>query len=414
MPSIESMIANMYALKDRGVKYSMTFRNGPDSYDCSSSVYYSLIAGGFLPQGHYIGNTESLFNDLPKAGFERHNVVDSFATQRGDIFIWGQQGASAGAAGHTGIFIDADNIINCNFGYNGVVVNNHDWLFNINHQTSLTIFRYTSATSQATPAVVNNPTDQSLEIGSVIKFDKTYTVDDVQVIGGVWQVRCNELCHSGFTWDDNGIPAEPLVEVDAEGYATIDQELDIGSRFVLPGKFTVLDIGHTSDMWLAEVEISGMKCWLDVATATEITPAESGTAVPATKRVEQATPVTTAPAPTPIPESVEKPATPPANDDDKNVDTPVVVTTPKPVEKVNYNIPKEIPMTINLGLTPKARAVIYVIVTVGSFLMTYLVSKGYVGDAESALWTAISGFATLLALGNTPVSDAAAADSKVE
>lgn len=94
--------------------------------------------------------------------------------------------------------------------------------------------------------------------------------------------------------------------------------------------------------------------------------------------------------------------------DEPKVDIPVDEPVEPPVieppvkDEVDYNVPKEIPMTVNLGLTPKIRAVIYVVVTIGSFLMTYLVAKGYVGDAESALWTAISGFATLLALGNTP------------
>uniref|UniRef100_UPI0023EEFEC0 peptidoglycan amidohydrolase family protein n=1 Tax=Streptococcus ruminantium TaxID=1917441 RepID=UPI0023EEFEC0 len=33
------------------VSYSMDYRNGPDSYDCSSAVYYALTAGGAISAG---------------------------------------------------------------------------------------------------------------------------------------------------------------------------------------------------------------------------------------------------------------------------------------------------------------------------------------------------------------------------
>lgn len=53
-----------FALSKVGrVGYSMAYpaRLGPRFYDCSSFVYYALIAGGFLPRGTLIGNTESLY-----------------------------------------------------------------------------------------------------------------------------------------------------------------------------------------------------------------------------------------------------------------------------------------------------------------------------------------------------------------
>ncbi|PAK87388.1 peptidoglycan amidohydrolase family protein, partial [Lactococcus lactis] len=55
MPSIENMIAWMQARKGK-VTYSMTSRMGPKSYDCSSSVFFAMIAGGFLSAGS-MGNT---------------------------------------------------------------------------------------------------------------------------------------------------------------------------------------------------------------------------------------------------------------------------------------------------------------------------------------------------------------------
>ena len=50
MPSHDASIQWFEARKGK-VVYSMSARLGPNSYDCSSAVYLSLIAGGFLPSG---------------------------------------------------------------------------------------------------------------------------------------------------------------------------------------------------------------------------------------------------------------------------------------------------------------------------------------------------------------------------
>ena len=60
LASIENMI-KWFKDREGKVTYSMNSRLGPNSYDCSSAVYFSLIAGGFLPSGTGIGNTDSLF-----------------------------------------------------------------------------------------------------------------------------------------------------------------------------------------------------------------------------------------------------------------------------------------------------------------------------------------------------------------
>lgn len=57
--NIEQMIKWMTDREGK-VTYSMTSRLGPKSYDCSSAVFFSMIAGGFLPVGS-MGNTETLF-----------------------------------------------------------------------------------------------------------------------------------------------------------------------------------------------------------------------------------------------------------------------------------------------------------------------------------------------------------------
>ncbi|MBU5242381.1 hypothetical protein KQH98_03530 [Lactococcus lactis] len=89
------MIAWMQARKGK-VTYSIISRMGPNSYDCSSSVFFSMIAGGFLSAGS-IGNIETLFgmSETKLKGISRGEV------QCGDIFISGTPGGSAGSDGHT-------------------------------------------------------------------------------------------------------------------------------------------------------------------------------------------------------------------------------------------------------------------------------------------------------------------------
>lgn len=141
MPSIENMIKWMSDRQGK-VTYSMNSRLGPNSYDCSSAVYFALIAGGFLP-ADTMGNTDSLFGHLEANGWKQLPEVNGYIdAQRGDIFIWGARGASGGAAGHTGIFTDKDNIIHCNYGYNGITVNNHDQIWSYNKGSVNTIYRY--------------------------------------------------------------------------------------------------------------------------------------------------------------------------------------------------------------------------------------------------------------------------------
>ena len=111
-----------FALSKVGrVGYSMAYpaRLGPSFYDCSSFVYHALIAGGFLPKGSLIGNTESLYK-LNGQIFEEIYSYDQ--VRRGDIFIRGIEGRSAGTAGHTGIFLAKDKIIHCSYRANGVTI----------------------------------------------------------------------------------------------------------------------------------------------------------------------------------------------------------------------------------------------------------------------------------------------------
>lgn len=171
------------------VTYSMNSRLGPNSYDCSSAVCLALIAGGFLPAG-MMGNTDSLFGHLEANGWKPLPEVNGYIdAQRGDIFIWGVRGASGGAAGHTGIFTDKDNIVHCNYGYNGITVNNHDQIWSYNKGPANTIYRFGGSSTGAAGTfsvgqkvkLLNHATHyQTREAIPSWTKNKTYTVQQVK------------------------------------------------------------------------------------------------------------------------------------------------------------------------------------------------------------------------------------------
>ncbi|MDS1367858.1 peptidoglycan amidohydrolase family protein [Streptococcus suis] len=122
--NIETALRWMSDHKGR-VTYSMDYRNGPNSFDCSSSVYYALMSAGAISAGWAV-NTEYEHDWLIKNGYKLIAENTDWDAKRGDIFIWGRRGQSAGAGGHTGIFIDPDNIIHCNYASNGIMVDNYN------------------------------------------------------------------------------------------------------------------------------------------------------------------------------------------------------------------------------------------------------------------------------------------------
>ena len=147
--NIETAIAWMKARQGR-VSYSMEERDGDESYDCSSSVYYALRSAGAVSAGWAV-NTEYEHDWLVKNGYTLISENTPFDAQRGDVFIWGKRGASAGAGGHTGIFIDSDNIIHCNYRYDGISVNDHDDIWLYAGQPYYYIYRLTNPNAQPEP-----------------------------------------------------------------------------------------------------------------------------------------------------------------------------------------------------------------------------------------------------------------------
>lgn len=103
--TLDKMI-DWFKQREGKVYYSQPNRLGPEAYDCSSAVYYSLIYGGFLPEGS-MGWTGSLYDvDLPRIG----KSISREECQRGDIFVTNPYAN----AGHTGVFTSKDTIIHCN------------------------------------------------------------------------------------------------------------------------------------------------------------------------------------------------------------------------------------------------------------------------------------------------------------
>ena len=92
--NIETAIAWMEARRGK-VTYSMNYRNGPNSYDCSSAVYYALMSAGAVSAGWAV-NTEYEHDWLIKNGYKLIAENTDWDAKRGDIFIWGRRGQSTG------------------------------------------------------------------------------------------------------------------------------------------------------------------------------------------------------------------------------------------------------------------------------------------------------------------------------
>lgn len=119
MASIQDSLAWMEARRGR-VTYSMAYRNGPNSYDCSSAVFYALRYAGF-PHTSFIGNTETLFGLRGTL----LTPINRSQVQAGDIFVSGVPGGSANAYGHTGFALNTTQAIHCSSVFNGIGISSN-------------------------------------------------------------------------------------------------------------------------------------------------------------------------------------------------------------------------------------------------------------------------------------------------
>lgn len=120
---LDVLIGWMY----NGMNYGMTYdmgakRNTKYASDCSSAVYRAMIAGGFIPEGSFIGNTETLFALGREAKVIKE--ISEKDIRYGDIFVSGIPGKSLGAGGHTGLIVDKNTIIHSNYTDDGISVTN--------------------------------------------------------------------------------------------------------------------------------------------------------------------------------------------------------------------------------------------------------------------------------------------------
>lgn len=298
----EKALAWFYARKGR-VYYSMENRNGPNSYDCSSSVYYALKEAGILPSSYWIGNTDTLFDALEKNGWVRvpTDANGDAQCQRGDIFIWGIRGNSGGALGHTGIFSSPDNILNCRY-QAGIVEDNHDWLWNASGRPPYTFYRY-----------VGKPI---LTPQRRVALPEVYYADEVATVFGIRQIKCSRLSYN-FDWEDNGIPAAVATKVDRDGYL-IGGDINTGDYFRLVGGMDVVggenDGGHNYIL----VKMGNESIWVLAERARELAPNDFGTPRPQERPQPQPAPKTPEIRQTPQPKEKpqEQPLAPqPTNED---------------------------------------------------------------------------------------------------
>lgn len=126
-----------------GVEASYTSKTD----DCASYVYKCAKKGGFIPESMWNGSTEDLFRLARQGKYLKEIAYKD--VRRGDIFVKGREGASAGAYGHTGIFTRKGEIIHCNAGVNMTVTTNNEnegyWYYLDNSKVPVRFFRWVGA-----------------------------------------------------------------------------------------------------------------------------------------------------------------------------------------------------------------------------------------------------------------------------
>lgn len=255
---MENNFLNWFRWRQGKVTYSMTNRWGDHSYDCSSSIYYALKEAGIFPQNLPIGNTETLFNDLPKYGFtkvaEGENV--DYDAKPGDIFIWGRRGYTLGAGGHTGVLTSDHTMIHCNYGFNGITENDYNYIWNYNNRPYETFYRYTGK-----------------------KQDKYVQLPDFYVASEVQgdKLRCDALAPVNFTWEDNGIPISVTQKVDASGEYLGEGSIQQGDRFIIPFKYKVWEEMQDGGKLWYKIAPENKEFWIVAEKTMEVNENATGT-----------------------------------------------------------------------------------------------------------------------------------------
>lgn len=133
MNKIDKMVDWFRTQKSRGVGYSMINRKGPSSYDCSSSMFFSIVNAFNLPykNGDHIYNTSDLGQLLEKLGFEKITENHDWNAQKGDIIIWAKIKGVPGSGAHTALFTSNDTLIHCNYNGHGITEDSESNLYRL-------------------------------------------------------------------------------------------------------------------------------------------------------------------------------------------------------------------------------------------------------------------------------------------
>ena len=244
---VENALNWMNAHKTPKSFYSMVQRlgqvvNGREGYDCSSSVYFALRSAGIFPE--IMGNTTTMLTHLPQYGWyevgaKPDGTIDA---QRGDIFLWDVDGtgwSNAGGGKHTGMFVDADNIIHANYSYNGISVNNHDAYYTAAGVKQLRVFRYGGS-----PAPKRK-----------VSFARPFAVEERATVNDIDQMKLAGIVQDSFDWTDNGVPVSIMSRCpEYEGNIwRINGEFEVLREEVENGaKYLNISLGSIGDIWVWE------------------------------------------------------------------------------------------------------------------------------------------------------------------
>ncbi len=194
-------------------------------------------------------------------------------TQRGDIFIWGIRGNSGGALGHTGMFVDADNVINCRY-QAGIVIDNHDWLWSASGYPPYAFYRYVGKPKEA----------------KRVALPEVYYADEVATVFDLRQIRCNRLIDE-FDWEDNGVPISVAVKTDKDGYL-LDGEINTGDYFRIVGGTEVLDETTENGKRYLQLKMADDGIWVLAERVRELANGDAGTPRPQPRPQPQPAPKT--------------------------------------------------------------------------------------------------------------------------
>ena len=206
--------SNSWINSSIGKSYDFDGVYGAQCFDYINQYAYDLFGTSFSGAGAI-----NLLDTGNKNGFKVIRDGANLYPQSGDIFIYEVYGSPWG---HTGIVISADQ--------NGMTV--ADQNFNNVQRVQKHYIKYNESWGVIKGWIRPPFNGQSSSKPNPNQNLKLYKVDDLQYTNGIWQIKCNDLVPTGFSWTENGIAVGDVIEVDSNGNQTQDQLIEKGSFFV--------------------------------------------------------------------------------------------------------------------------------------------------------------------------------------